>query len=503
MASSAAVYRERILKESLVRTLFWLAWPVIVAELVQMTYNLVDALWLGRLGRQAFGAPTVSWPLIMLFNAIGMGFAQAGMTLISQYYGAGDREMSNRCACQIITLLTVLALSISVLGVSSVHVILKIMRVPEDIYPLAVMYSRVIFAGIPIAFLGFAFLAILDSLGDTRTSMKLSVFSAIMNIVLDPILIFGLFGLPALGVVGAAIATLLSRCFITIVGIRMLTRGIHGIKLRLRCMRIEGWWLRRVISIGVPITIQMSSNALGFTVMTSIVSWFGSVAVAAYGIGIRIIDIIQAFTWGIQRATSIMIGQCIGAELYERAKRISRTSLVFTTLVLGIGAAILYVLREAVISIFVPDPLVIREGSVFLRYFLWSIPFFGIFFVCNGVAQGSGHPKVMTVIAILRLWLFRIGLSVLFTLYLGMGSMGVWIAMTISNIAAGLLSLAWILRGTWLRRVIEPRKLQKPQVVQTPLKTQQSHQNPETESQDSQPCTREPHGDDHENNSSR
>jgi len=432
-----------------------------------MTYNLVDALWLGRLGRDAFGAPTVSWPLIMLFNAIGMSIAQAGTALISQYFGAGDYEMSSRCSGQLVALLAVLALSISMLGVSTVHILLKLMGVPKDIYPLAVAYSRVIFAGIPLAFLGFAFSAILNSLGDTRTPMKLVLISALINIVLDPILIFGLFGLPALGVVGAALATLLARGIVSFVGLYMLVRGVHGIKLRLRCMRIERWWLRKVVSIAVPIYIQSSSNALGFTVMMSIVSRFGSVAVAAYGIGIRIVDIVQAFTMGIQRATSIMVGQCVGAELYDRAKRISRTSITLVTSILGVGAIAIYVFRDAVISFFVPDPLVIEEGDVFLSYFVWSIPFFGIFFVCNGVAQGSGHPEAMTVISVVRLWLFRIGLSVLLALYLGMGSTGIWVAMSVSNVAAGLLSLAWISRGTWLRRVIEPRELS----IKTPFQT--------------------------------
>ncbi len=470
MVIDAAAYRERILRGAIVKTMFWLAWPMIIANLIQMTYNLVDALWLGRLGRQAFGAPTVSWPLIMLFNAVGMGFAQAGMTLVAQYFGAGDREMSRKCACQLIALHTILALSISAIGVSTIHIVLKLMGVPSDVYPLAVAYSRVIFLGIPVAFLGFAILAILNSLGDTRTPMKLSIVSALINIVLDPILIFGLFGFPALGVVGAAIATIVARSFITIVGLYMIIKGIHGIKLQLECMRIERWWLRKVISIGIPISIQSSSNALGFTIMMSIVSRFGSVAVAAYGIGIRIIDFIQAFTWGLQRATSIMIGQCIGAELYDRAKRIARTAMLLISSILGIGALTIYLIRDSVIALFVPDPLVIKEGSVFLSYFIWSIPFFGIFFVCNGVAQGSGHPKAMTAIAIARLWLFRIGLSILFALYLGMGSVGIWIAMTISNIAAGLLSLAWISRGTWLRRVIEPRK---PPIRQTLLQAQE------------------------------
>ena len=456
MSSSAEAYRERILYGPVARTLFWLAWPIIVANLVQMTYNLVDALWLGRVSRQAFGAPTVSWPLIMLFNAIGIGLARAGTTLVAQYFGAGDREAANRSVCQLIALHTLLALSISVLGFSTVHVFLDLIGVPRDIYPLAVSYTRVIFLGIPVAFLGFAVQAVLSALGDTRTVMRLSILSSLINIALDPVLIFGLFGFPRLGVVGAAVATITARAVISGVGLYLFIRGFHGVKLSLGCMRIEGWWLRKVVSIGVPITIQMSSNALGFTIMTGIVSQFGSVAVAAYGVGIRIIDVIQAFTWGLQNATAIMVGQTIGAELYERAKKVAWTSSGLIALVLGVGSAAIYAVREAVVPFFVPeDPLVAVEGSVFLSYFVWSIPFFGVFFVANGVANGSGHPQVMTLIAILRLWLFRIGLSALLALYLGMGTVGIWLAMTVSNVAAGILAILWLSRGSWLRRVIE------------------------------------------------
>ena len=447
-------YRERILYGSIVRTILWLAWPIIVSNAVQMTYNLVDAIWLGRLGREAFGAPTVSWPIIMLFNAIGIGFAQAGMTLVSQYFGAGDREMTNRVVCQLIAFHLILALLISAIGALTIDVVLIVIGVPSDVYLHAVTYSRTIFLGIPIAFMGIAIIVMLNALGDTRTAMKLTIVSALINIALDPILIFGLFGFPRLEVLGAALATIVARSFIAGIGIYMLIRGIHGIRLRLSSMKIEKWLIKKVLSIGIPISIQSSSTALGFTVLVGIVSRFGSIAIAAYGVGIRVLDFIQAFTFGIQRATSIMIGQCIGAELYTRARKIARVSMLLIASILSMGAVVIYLLREPLISLFVPDPKVVAEGSRFLEVFTWSLPFFGIFFVCNGIAQGSGHPQAMTGIAIARLWVFRIGLSLLLALYMGMGSMGIWIAMTVSNIAAALLSLAWVSRGTWLQRVI-------------------------------------------------
>lgn len=455
VTKGASEFRERILQGPIVRTLLWLAWPVIVANLVQISYNLVDAFWLGKLGRQAFGAPTVSWPLISLFYSIGMGFASAGMTIVSQYFGAGERELADRSAGQLVAFLALMALSISVVGFATAPLVLEAMGVPPDVYPLAVGYIRVIFAGIPVAFMGFAFIMLMNSIGDTRTPMKLSVASALLNMVLDPIMIFGLLGLPPMGVVGAAIATMTARGVVAAVGTYLLIKGYRGIKLRLEYLRIERWWLRKVLSIGVPISIQSSANSLGFVVMMSIVSRFGSATIAAYGVGIRIVDVLQAFTWGINRATSIMVGQNIGAELYDRARRVARSSMALLTAALSLGAVVVYLFRGPVVAVFVSDPLVIAEGSRFLSYFAPSIPFFGLFFIGGGIAQGSGHTKAFAAITIARLWGLRIGLSALLAIAMGMGATGIWIAMSLSNIGGGLMSLAWVSRGTWLQRVVE------------------------------------------------
>lgn len=453
--------RERILTGSVVKTIFWLAWPMILANLVNISYNLVDAFWLGKLGRQAFGAPTVSWPLIMFFYSLGMGFAMAGISLISQYVGAGDLRMASRSAGNLMTLMGLMAVMISALGYVSAPYVLHLMGVPPDVYPLAVNYIRVIFIGIPFAFIGFAFITIANSLGDTRTPTLISIISSIFNMILDPILIFGWFGIPRMGVIGAALATILSRTLISVVGSYMLFHGYKGIRIGIHDLGIDGWWVRKVVSIGTPLAIQQSSNALGFTVMMGIVSRFGSVAIAAYGVAIRIIDVITAFTWGINRATSIMVGQNVGAELYERAKDIVKKSLMLVTAILATGSLAIYLIRDWAVAVFINEPNVVIEGSKLLSIFTLSIPFFGLFSVGGGVAAGSGHTRFFAIVSILRLWALRIGLSVLLGLTLGMGTMGVWIAMTLSNVGAGLLALAWVLRATWARRVIEEVKVKK------------------------------------------
>ncbi len=447
--------RNRILTGGILSTLFWLAWPIIVANLVNTSYNIVDAYWLGKLGRQEFGASTVSAPLIMLFYSLGMGFAMAGISLIAQYIGAGEIRSANRSAGNMLAFMLIMSVALSTLGIILSPFFLQLMHVPPDIYPYAVSYLRVIFAGIPISFIGFAFNTIANSLGDTRTPTILNIISSVANMVLDPIFIFGWLGLPMLGVMGAATATILSRSIVSFAGLRLLTRGYHGLRITRKDLRIEKWWLKKVISIGTPMAIQRSSNSLGFTIMMSLVSVYGSAVVAAYGVANRVINIMSSFTWGLNRATSVMIGQNIGAERYDRARRIAATTMTIVFLLLGIGALLIYLFRQPLVAFFIADPSVVSLGSRLISIFIWSIPFFGLFAIGGAIASGSGHTKFFAALSIMRLWLLKIALSYILALWLVMGPDGIWVAMAISNAVIGIITVGWVLSGRWAERVIE------------------------------------------------
>lgn len=448
-------YRERILNEPVIRTTLWLAWPMIIANIVNISYNLVDTFWLGKLGKEALSAPIVSWPMIMLLYSIGMGLSFAGVTLVSQYVGAGEKEYARKTAGYIIGFMLLLAVTISGIGYVLAPSILKAMYVPEEVLPLAINYIRVIFAGIPIAFIGFAFVSILNGIGDTRTPTIIGIISSLVNVILDPIMIFGWFGLPPMGVIGAAMATIFSRAIVSTTGVFLLIRGYMGLKIRFNDLFFELWWLKKVLKIGIPLTIQQSANSLGFVIMMSIVASMGTTVIATYGIGVRIIDIIQAFTWGLMRATSIMVGQTIGAENYSKAEEIVRKNMMLIFVVLTIGALMIFIFRRQLYTIFIDDPGVLTEGDKFLSIFVPSIPFFGLFFIAGAVARGSGHTIAYTIISIIRLWILRIGLTIMLAYIVGLGSMGVWIAMSISNIGAGIIAVLWVMKGTWKRRVIE------------------------------------------------
>ncbi len=451
-------FRDRIINGEPVRTTLWLAWPIIIANLVNISYNIIDTFWLGKLGKASLSAPVVSWPLIMFFHAIGMGFSFAGVTFISQYVGAGYAIKARKAAGMLVSFSLLLSVIIMGFGLCTSPFILTFIGVPSDVLPKAISYITIIFLGEPIVYLGFVFSAIVNGLGDTKTPTYLGIVSSMTNLVLDPLLIFGWFGFPSLGVKGAALATILSRSIVGVTGIYLLANGFRGLKIGIHDLGIESSWVSKVVRVGTPMAVQQSANSLGFVVMTSIVSAFGSSVIAAYGIAVRIVDITQAFTWGIMRATSIMVGQNIGASKFKRADDIVKKNIVMLSSLLAMGVLLIVFFRDQLVAFFINDPSVLSVASSLILIFAPSLPFFGIFFIGNAVARGSGHTIPVMIISIIRLWVLRIGLSYFLAMYLGWGPLGVWTAMSLSNIGAGIAAYAWITYGSWKKPVVEVPK---------------------------------------------
>jgi len=445
--------RQRILEGAILRTALWLAWPLMVAQLVNVSYNIIDSIWLGRLGPRAFAAPMVCSPLVMFIYSVG-AIAMGGLSLISQYIGAGDFRSAERSAGQLISFTFIVGIALSIVGYLIAPIALKLMGVPTGVYPLALAYMRTIFIGVPIAIGGFAYVMISNAVGDTRTPTKLNIASALANIALDPLLIFGIGPFPRLGVVGAAIATIAARSITTSIGLYKLFKGFGGFRVGLEDLRLEARWVRKVLSIGIPISIQQSTTSLGFVVLMSIISRFGTIQIDAYGVALRIMQVDQAIVFGLNRAMSIMVGQCIGAELYDRAKSVARKVGLFMFLSMCAIAAAIVALAPLVIWVFVPDPRVVKAGTVLLRIFAPSMPAFAIHMMAQGIGRGSGHTKIPAALSIARLWGLRVPLAILLP-SLGLGVLGVWLAMTVSNVVIGAAAWVWISRGSWLKRVVE------------------------------------------------
>ena len=453
--------RDSILNRGIIRTALTLGWPVMLSNVFETVYNLTDAFWLGKLGPEAVAAPSISWPIIFLFMSISAGLGISGISLVSQYTGAGLPEKANRAAGQLLFVLLRTSLVASIVGFPFAGGVLALMGASQVVQATTTPYLHVMFLALPFLFFHFGFRATLRGYGDTRTPMLLTIASSVLDTALDPFFVFGWGPIPQMGVVGAALTTLMTRGLVAIIGMYLLFSGRLGVKLRLSDLKPDVNWMKRVVSIGAPSAIGLSGTALGFVVLISLVSIEDKllpgegVLLAAYGIGFRLINFINIILWGGVSAISTMVGQNLGANQHERATEIAKKLLLAFFILALTGSAVIYFLRVPLYRLFISSPEVLEAGSVFITFFVFSVPFFTVFRMASGVFEGAGNTRPSMVLSLIRLWGLRTLLASVFYFFFGMGAAGIWAGMTIGNVGAAALSVAWLSKGTWKRRVIE------------------------------------------------
>lgn len=443
--------RGEILNGSIEKTLLKLAYPLVFFNLLFIIYNLTDTFWLGKLGREAVSAPTISFPFIWTMMSFGAGFAIAGFAFVSQYAGAGQWDKAKHNIANLLTLMFFSSFTLGIIGFFITPWILHILGVPADAYDNAVVYLRVMFIGIPFSFEGFAFSFALRAIGDTKTPTIINSIAIILNVILDPLLIFGIGPFPRLEILGAALGTIISYSIASILSIYLVFSGKLGIKFYLSDFKPDFGLYKKMFKIGLPASIGQSLNALGFVVLMGIVSQFGSVVIAAYGIGQRIISLIFTVSDGFSMAMSTMVGQNLGVLNFKRIRKIVNKTILINTIFISIPTLLIFLFRTQIIGIFIKDILVINEGAIFFACFLIAMPFFGIFFISTSVVRTAGRTKESMVLGIIRLWGLRVSLAYfLSTLW---GSTGIWIGMAMSNIIASILAYFWYKRETWKETV--------------------------------------------------
>jgi putative MATE family efflux protein len=381
--------------------------------------------------------------------------------MVSQNTGAGEHDKANKVAGQLLTILIIASVSVAVFGFIFAENILKLLGIPEGVLSVTTSYLKIMFLGMPFMFSHFGFQALLRGYGDTRTPMLLSVFSAVLDMFLDPFFIFGWLSLPAMGVAGAALTTVITRGIAGVTGMFLLFSGRVGKKLKLADLKPDFHLMKRIISVGVPSSIGQSGTALGFTVLTFLVSRKDNVMggtgllLSAYGIGNRISSIVQIIIFGGVSALSTMIGQNIGANQMERAKGIVK-KLIFTFVSISvIESVIVYVFREPLYRFFINDQMVVNLGSEFITFFVPFLPFFTIFRLCVSVFEALGKTKISMALSLIRLWGMRILLSCIFYYFYNMGAVGIWAGLALGNVLSSLLSVLLILKVEWQKKIIE------------------------------------------------
>lgn len=426
-----------------------------LGNVLQTGYQLTDAFWVGRLGAAAVAAVSVTFPVTFLVIALGSGLGMAGATLTAQYMGAGRQDMVNHVAAQTMVMVAIVSVILGALGYALAPALLHLLGVAPDVYAGALGFMRTSFIGIIFVFIYAMFQALMRGIGQAKTPLYIVLGTVILNFALDPLFIFGygpVFGMtvPGFGVMGAALATLVTQAGAAAIGIGLFLRGRHGIQLAWRGLRPDPAYIRRAFFLGFPGSVELSTRGLGLMILSFLVASFGTETIAAYGVGSNVLQVVTIPAMGISMAVSTLVGQNIGAGNIERAARITRLGAVYGFCLLSAVGVLAYIFSEAIVGFFIPnDAGVIAAGAEFIRVMCLAWGGIGIQLSIVAAFRASGNMLIAMVIALVSQWMLQFPLAYVLSKHTGLAAAGLWWSFPLTNIATALVALAWFARGTW------------------------------------------------------
>ena len=353
------VTREEILNGNPVKVMFLLSFPLMISQFLHTLYNLSDTFWLGHLPSAESGGAVaglqIAWPIIWLLIAFSFGFSMAGIALVSQHTGAGEHKKANTAASQVFSLSIIFGVAIAVLGVIGTPYLVPLITKAASVTGTAIVYLKLVFWGMPFIFIAVVFQSILSAKGDTVTPMQINLFTVTLNIILDPFLIFGWWGFPRMGVLGAALATVICQGIAAAISMYLLFKGTKGIKITLRGL-IPVWdWMKKIFKVGLPAAVGNSMTAFGFVLVMGIIGRVNNpeTVLAAYGIGDRLISIIFIAVDGLGMGIMTLVGQNLGANLIHRVEKIAKEGLKIVVLVTLLEALLVFALSIFLLNILI------------------------------------------------------------------------------------------------------------------------------------------------------
>jgi putative MATE family efflux protein len=447
-------YRDKIVSGPIIRTIFWLGLPPLINQLVVVTYSVADAYWLSSYSEITVAIPRQMWPVIMLFQALAMALTTATLSIVSQYIGGKQYKKASLEASRFFTASfsagALLCLSLFALrGL----IFTWIVSTPPEIFEDIMKYSGVIAFDVFFNYIALTYITLLQSVGDTKRPAIVNVISVGINVLLDPFLILGIGPFPRLGVIGAALTDVMGKIILIGALTYILRRNYPELKITFT-KKIDAEWTRLVLRIGLPILTLGLMNGFAFLMQLRLVNMLGITVAAAFSIGFVVLDIVDTALWGLSGAPAIMIGQSLGAGDHKRAKEVAFKAALLIFALMVVGACIIYPIRRAVANAFADDPNILNETELFLQILLPTLPLFGLFANAMSTGRGSGHTMFPTAVGVMRLWGIRLALGYLLAFTFGMNSLGVWLAISLSNVAGGLISILWIKYGSWAEAVV-------------------------------------------------
>ena len=415
--------------------------PMALGILVMIGNGLVDAYFIGQLGYAQLAAVSYAFPVWFVAAGIVMGLGTGTSSVLSRFIGAGDTKSVKQIATHSMILAVLAGAVVTAIGLLSIESLFGLLGANEETMPFVKSYMTIYYWG--SLFLGIPFIgnSILRANGDAKTPSLLVAFSAIVNAVLDPILIFGWFGFPEMGVAGAALASvvstvafLLASLWVLIFRDNLLTSIGHSLS-----SMISSW--KQVLHVGLPAIASNLIAPVSSALVTALVSTYGQEAVAAYGLAGRIEALVIVLLMALGGATAPYVGQNYGAKKFNRLVDGFKFSARFALFYSIFCILLLYFISSTILGVFTDNEDVIRLAMIQLMICPWGYGFLGIASICNGSFNAFARPLPAMTISISRTLVIYVPLAYLLAYYFGF--QGIHIAQVLANIFAGCVAIVW------------------------------------------------------------
>ena len=437
------------LQESTLKNIWRIAWPVMVSSVLATTLTTVDMFWIGKLGAREVAAVALSGSVWFVVGSFAQVIAAGTLALVARYAGGRRSAELSLALGQSPLLALAVAVPIGGLGWRFAPTLLGFFGAEAQVLALGIPYLRVLFSGAVFVYLSIIAFTTMYALGDTRTPMRITMITTGVNILLDPLLIFGWLSFPRLGVLGAGVATLVAYGLSSALSLGILPR--RGI-LKFARPGFHPATAAKILRVGLPASLHAITRPLTGALMFKIVAYFGTAGIAAFGIGGRALGLMFIYLEGLGAAARTLVGQNLGAGLPERAEEVVRRVLSIGLLIQGLFTLIYFLLAPQIIAVFNAEEGVVRVGTSYLQITALSLLFVVFIITYGGAQQGAGDTRPPMFASLVANWAVKLPLAYFVAYHLNAGPTGVWLAIGASVLVEALVVSLYYRRGGWKRK---------------------------------------------------
>lgn len=439
---------------SLNRSILLLAIPMVLEMVLESLFAVVDVFWVGRLGADAVATVGLTESMLALVFAIGLGLALSTTAMVARRIGEKDPEDAAIAGVQAIVLGLGISLAIGIPAGIFAPQLLHLMGASPAIVSSGSAYARIALGGCGAIMMLFLNNAIFRGAGDAAIAMRLLWVSNIINLVLDPCLIFGLGPFPRMGVTGAALATLTGRSIGVLYQFWRLARGTERLRALAHHLRVNVEVMLRLLRVSLVGILQFAIAHVSWIFLVRIVSLFGSASVAGYTVAIRIVVFFILPSWGLSNAAATLVGQNLGANKPERAAQAVWRTGLYNMLFLGTIGIFFIVFASPVVRLFISDPAVIPIAALALRTFAYGNIGYAYAMVMLQAFNGAGDTLTPTIVNFFGFWVLELPLAWVLASWMGLHAQGAFLAVVIAECSIAAASIVLFRQGRWKRQKI-------------------------------------------------